>query len=117
MYATISYSLLLIVLPLLRNNYTRLCTCLPQDYRKSLDTLKQLLPGAVHMDSEYRLTQLPTIELINERLVAEILVSINGEDGVFDFCDIMENLCEETSISFITSLRNGMYCALLFSLL
>ena len=78
---------------------------------KTLYTLKQLLPDAINIDKWLsRFSQLPTTALINENLVAELLVSMKGEDGMLAFCDIMEQLCDDrASITFITSIRNGMY--------
>ncbi|XP_065894140.1 uncharacterized protein [Dysidea avara] len=100
------------VLPVLKKNYTRLCHCLPQDYVKTVDKLKQLIPG-LPADDLNQLRTLPSIELINQTIMGIVLCIIVADDDVFVFCDTVENLCDEsTSKNFIEAFRNELLEAL-----
>ena len=94
------------VLPILKRYYAQLCHCLPQNYLKTIDNLKQLYPGAD--DRLDLLETLPSIKLINETIVGIVLVSVMENANVFVFCDVMEKLCKEVSKNLIEALRNGL---------
>ena len=99
-----------LVLPLLKNNYARLCHCLPRDYVKTVNKLKHLTP-AMPADYMEQLKKFQSTELINEVLVVNLLRNIKTDDNVFGFCDLMENLCDEmASKNVIEALRNGKWC-------
>jgi len=96
-----------LVLPVLKRNYARLCNSLPQDYMKTVDKLKQLMPGlpADYLD---RLRTYPSTELINEAIISNAMCAIKADGDVFEFCSLMEKLCDDiTSSNFIKALRNG----------
>ena len=101
---------LLIVLSVLKKNYTRLCRCLPQDYVKTVDKLRQLIP-VLPADYLDLLRTVPSIEGINEVIVGSVMTNIIREDDdVLQYCDIMEMLCCDTaSKSRIQIIRKGMY--------
>ena len=95
-------------MPVLKTNFTRLCHCLPQDFEKTIDKLKQLMP---EIPAEYLklLKTFPSTELINEAIVGHLMGPMEADDDVFKFCGIMENLSDEiTTKNLINSLRNGM---------
>ena len=95
------------VLPILMNNFTRLYQCLPQDYVKTVNIMKQQLPG-VPPDYEHQLMRLPTIEIINKSILSSIIGAILKDEGVIPFCDIMVLLCsDDASRRFINCLRSG----------
>ena len=77
----------------------------------TVQTLKQLLPGIVRSDYEYNLRQITSIELINETIVADILLLASSDECILNFCDTMEHLCDRHSVDFIRSFRNGMCLA------
>ena len=95
------------VLPILKENFTRLCQCLPQDYMETVDKLKQPLPGVpVHYLDWLR--EFLSTELNNEAIIGNVMCGIEADDDVFVFCDFMEKLCDEvTSKNIIEILRNG----------
>ena len=96
-----------LVLPVLKKNYARLCHCLPQDYVKTVHKLKQLIPE-VSADYLAWLRTLPSTDLINEAIIGNVMCAIRADYGVFEFCDVIENLCDEvTSRNLIGALRNG----------
>ncbi|XP_065894247.1 uncharacterized protein [Dysidea avara] len=99
-------------LPVLKKNYTRLCHCLPQDYVKTVDKLRQMIPGlpADYLD---QLGKYPSTEEINEVLLGNIICPLSEDDHVFEFCETMENLCDDiTSMNFIGDIRNEFLEAL-----
>jgi len=107
------YVYVLVALPVLKKYYTRLHNCLPQDYVKTVNKLYQLIPDGITTDYLYRLEGFPSVELINEVIMTDVMIEIGTDVGTFVFCDIMDNLCEDTaSKNCIQCLRNGM-CLLL----
>ena len=104
----------MIVLPVLKKYYTKLCHCLPQDYVKTVDKLKEMLLG-LPADYVDKLREYPSTKIINEVLLGSVMCPLSKDDDVFDLCDIMENLCDEiTSINVINNLRNSMQLLLLY---
>ncbi|XP_065894137.1 uncharacterized protein [Dysidea avara] len=100
------------ILPVLKKNYARLCHCLPQDYVKTVHKLKQLIPE-VSADYLAWLRTLPSTDLINEAIIGNVMCAIRADYGVFEFCDVIENLCDEvTSRNLIGALRNEFLEAL-----
>jgi len=89
----------------LKRYYTRLFQCLPQDYVKTVNKLKQISPAGVSADCLNQLRRLPSTEMINEAIIASVLNEIATHDNVFSFCDIMECLSDQNSL--IECLRNG----------
>ena len=98
-----------LVLLLLKKNYTRLCHCLPKDYKITIDKLKQFMHGSFS-DYMAELKILPSNELINEAIVGDLISNVTKDQGMSVFCDIMKMLChDDSSRNFIDTLRNGMY--------
>jgi len=109
--AIINYLLLLfytfVVLTVLKENYTRLAHCLPKDYKKTLNIITEIqrLPdGALN-----NVTNLSTVDLINEAIIVVLIIGIKADIGSLQFCDIMETLADsEHSKTTIRTLRSGM---------
>ncbi|XP_065900591.1 uncharacterized protein [Dysidea avara] len=94
------------VLLLLKKNYTRLCHCLPKDYKITIDKLKQFMHGSFS-DYMAELKILPSNELINEAIVGDLISNVTKDQGMSVFCDIMKMLChDDSSRNFIDTLRN-----------
>jgi len=95
-----------VVLTVLKKNYTRLCHCLPKDYKKTINIIREIqrLPD----DALNDVTNLPTVDLINEAIIVTLIISIRADLGSLSFCDIMEILVDsEHSKTAIRTLRNG----------
>ena len=95
-----------LVAAVLKKNYTRLCHCLPQDYMKTLNKLKQIM--RLSDDVLSNLSEQPTADLINENIIGFLMVAIKSDMEALQLCDIMENIVDgELSTTYIEILRNG----------
>ena len=57
------------------------------------------------------LTDLPTADLINQNIVASIVISIKSDVDALLFCDIMEKIVDnKSSKAHVELLRNGNSC-------
>ena len=75
---------------------------------KTVDKLKQLIPGLL-ADNQDVLRSLPSTTVINETILGCLVSTIRTDGDVFEFCDIMESLCDDnTTENLIRSLRNGV---------
>lgn len=93
------------VLTVLKKNYTMLCCTLPQEFKQTIFKMKQLLRG--HDDVLNKLTDLPTVDLINEKIIEILMLLIKSDTDAINFCDVMENLVNsESSTATIEALRN-----------
>ena len=101
--STYLYIFTFIVLRVLKENYTRLCRSLPQDYNKTINKLKQLLK--LHDESADNLVRLPTADLINERIIVLLIGLIKSEKEALTFCAVIKRL---TSTVDIETLRKGI---------
>ncbi|XP_065894103.1 uncharacterized protein [Dysidea avara] len=99
------------VLPVLKKHYSRLYYCLPQDFEKTVDKLMPLLGGSFD-NHLHTLRQLTSTDLINERIVSDLICRIYEEDGALTFCDIMDSICDASSKDFIETVRNEVLEAL-----
>ena len=97
------------VLAILKKNYTRLCQCLPQDYMKTINKIKQLLRLSDDVLSD--LTNLPTADLINEKIIVLLMTVIQSDIDALQICDVMENLIDSKSSTIIELLRNGKFAS------
>ena len=95
------------VLTILKKNYTRLCQCLPQDYMKTINKIKQLL--RLSDDVLSNLTNLPTADLINEKIIVLLITVIQSDIEALQICDLLENLIDSKSSTIIELLRNGKF--------
>jgi len=96
------------VLSLLKKNYERLCHCLPQDYVATVNKMKQLFP---QQPANYllELRKIPSVELINECILCQLLHGISADDHVLVLCDHMDKLCDDVNAKqHIEVIRNGM---------
>ena len=99
----------IIVLPVLKSYYSKLSGCLPQNYVNTVDKLKQMIPG-MQDDFLDLMRMCPSTEAVNEQIIYFVMGIIREDDHVFEFCDIMENLCKDVfSRNLIEALRNGNY--------
>ena len=97
-----------LVLAVLKKNYARLYYCLPDDYVKTVDKMRQFISGAPenYLDN---LRTLPTTELINEAITGQVMRAVREDKDALWFCDVMERFCDSiTSKQYIESTRNGM---------
>lgn len=73
---------------------------------KTIDRIKELVKPPD--DSLSYLEKLPTIDIINEGIVACLITAIKTETDALKFCDLMENLVDvKSSQTDIELLRNG----------
>ena len=98
----------LTVLAILKKNYTRLCKCLPQDCKKTVQTLKQMYGGSAYiLDSALTFG---STEVINEAIMCPIFAGIRTENDVFTFCEVMKKIVDSpSSQQFIDDLQHGTY--------
>ena len=104
----ITYFVLIAAFLVLKKNYERLCHCLPHDYVTTVDKMKQLFP---QQPANYllELRKLPSVELINEAIICQLLYGIKAEDHVLMLCDDLDKLCDdENTKQRIEVLRNGL---------
>ena len=96
----------ILVLAVLKKNYTNLCHCLPQDYMKTINTLR-VLGWPDNFLSNF--TILPTTDLINDIIVGILMaVIIKSDVQALQFCDVMDDIVDsKSSESHIKILRNG----------
>ena len=96
----------ILVLAVIKKNYTNLFHCLPQNYLKTIEKLRQF--GCP--DHKLRaLVTLPTTDHINENIVGALMVdTIKSDVGALRFCDDMDNLVDSASSKrYIKEFRNG----------
>ena len=97
-----------IVLAVIKKYYIRLCRCLPQDYRKTISKVKQLLRLPDHSMSN--LSNFPSVDLINEAIIGSIITTLQSDSAALEFCDTMESLVDNASSRMVIELlRNGNY--------
>ena len=98
----------LAVLSLLKKNYARLCQCLPQDYKETVQKLKQIYGASAYiLDS---VSTFGPIEVINEAIMCPIFAGIRVENDVFTFCETMKKIVDgPSSQQFIEDLQHGAY--------
>ena len=96
-----------LVVAVLKENYTRLCQSLPKDYMKTINKMTQLIKIPDYALSS--LTNSPTVDYANERIILFMLKAIHSEVDALQFCDVIEMLVDnESSQTFVEVLRNGM---------
>ena len=95
-----------LVLAVLKKNYTNLCHCLPQNDMQTINKLRQLgFPDEVLN----KFTNLPTTDLFHDKIVGCLMAGIIKSDvQALEFCDVMDNMTDsESSKTPIEILRNG----------
>ena len=76
---------------------------------KTINKIKQLL--RLSDDVLSNITDLPTVDLINENIIVLLMTCITLDTGALQFCDAMENLIDDKSSTDIELLRNGKFAA------
>ncbi|XP_065894557.1 uncharacterized protein [Dysidea avara] len=100
------------VLQVLKRNYTRLCQCLPQNYEKTVDKLKQIMPNTPDNFID-QMRAYPETEIINEVIMSHVIFAIRSDYGVLEFCNAVDKLYDDVaSKKFVASLRNELLEAL-----
>ena len=96
----------ILVLAVLKKNYTNLCHCLPQNYMKTMNKLRL---KEVSDDDISKITSLPTTALINDAIVGILMVAtIQLDVQALHFCDVMDDMVDSKSSGLcIKILRNG----------
>ncbi|XP_065885277.1 uncharacterized protein [Dysidea avara] len=93
------------VLDILKKNYVKLCECLPQDYMKTIDKMKQL--QGVPYDDLQSLRKAMTPRIANEGILCVLIRQIKSDIDILKFCDCMNQLVDNTaSGQSISTLRN-----------
>ena len=72
---------------------------------KTINKIKQLLRLSDDVLSD--LTNLPTADLINEKIIVLLMTVIQSDIDALQICDVMENLIDSKSSTIIELLRNG----------
>ena len=95
------------VVAVLKKNYARLCCCLPQDYMKTINKLKEFVRTSGDLSN---FANLPTADLINERIIGLLMTAIRSDVEALHFCDVLQSLVDsESSTADVESLRDGNY--------
>ena len=90
------------VLAVLKKNYTSLCHCLPRDYMRTINRMKELMGISYDLSN---LPDLPVADLINEKIIALLMTAIQSDIHAIQFCDLVESLVNNKTD--IEALRNG----------
>ena len=93
-----------LVLVVLKKNYAKLCRCLPQDYMTTINKLSKL---TAIIGGSGALTDVPVADFVNERIVASLMTGIQSDLHALPFCDIMEKVVDDKSMTYIETFRNG----------
>ena len=106
-YRVFAFCFIHVVLILLKKYYTKLWRSLPEDYMNTVTKMKHLITlpdGIINYFNE-----LPTINLINERIIGFLMSRIKSDADAVEFCDIVEKLVNSKSSTIdIEAFRNGM---------
>ena len=93
-------------LAVLRKYFTKLCHCLPHDYKQTISRIKRT--AVVPEGMAYQLSKSPTFELANCRILAAMIRPLREEVDLLGFCDSVENLVDDDeSKRLIVKLRSG----------
>ena len=76
---------------------------------KTINKIKQLLRLSDDVLSD--LTNLPTANLINEKIIVLLMTVIQSDIDALQICDVMENLIDSKSSTIIELLRNGKFAS------
>ena len=94
-------------LAVLRNNFTKLCHCLPDDYKQTISRIRRT--ATVQEGLMYQLALLPTAELANCTILAAMIRPLKREIFLVGFCDSVKRLVDSAeSMEFIDNLRKGI---------
>ncbi|XP_065904723.1 uncharacterized protein [Dysidea avara] len=94
-------------LAILRRNFAKLCHCLPQDFKQTINRIKRI--ALVRDGTIYQLSKLPSFELANCHILAAMIRPLSEEVNLIGFCNLVEDLMDEAdSKRFIRKLRNEL---------
>ena len=98
----------ILVLAALKKNYTRLCYCLPRDYKKTINKLNEVF--SLSDSTRNHLVSSPNADVANQELITLLISGLRSDIDALSFCDIVEKLVDDMpSQNVIDSLRNGTY--------
>jgi len=93
-------------LAILRKHFTKLCACLPDDYKQTISRIKRtsVVPeGLVH-----QLALLPTAKEANCTILAAMIRPLGEEAHLVGFCELVKSLVDSPeSKTFIETMKNG----------
>jgi len=72
--------------------------------------MKQLIP--VTDESIARLLSISNPEIINERIVADIIMQIRFDENLLEFCELFEQIIDPPSRVYVEIFRSGKYICL-----
>ncbi|XP_065904252.1 uncharacterized protein [Dysidea avara] len=91
-------------LAVLRRNFTKLCHCLPKDFKQTIKRIERT--SFVPDDTVYQLSKSPSFELANCQILGAMIRPLEKETDLIRFCDLVEDLVNDKE--FIESLRNEL---------
>ena len=93
-------------LAILRNNFTKLCHCLPDDYQQTIDRIRQT--KSIPQGLLYQLALQPTAELANCHILGAMIRPLREEISLVRFCDSVKRLMDSTEAKeFVENLKTG----------
>ena len=94
------------VISVLKKHCTRLCECLPEDYKSTIGKLQEFV-----VLSEEQLQQISrhaSSEMINMIIIGLLIEPLQSDVEILRVCDILEGVVTSaTSKSFIQTLKHG----------
>ena len=105
-YMFVHVNLFIAVISVLKKNCTRLCECLPTDYKSTIGKLQEFV-----VSSEEQLQQISQhalYEIINMIIIGLLVEPLKSDVEILKVCDILEGVVTSaTSKSFIQNLKHG----------
>ena len=97
---------------MLRKNFTKLCHCLPDDYKQTISRIR--ITASVPEGLVYQLALLPTAELANCTILAAMIRPLKKEIFLVRFCDSVKRLVNDSeSKEFIENLKKGIIVSII----
>jgi len=96
---------LLLVVEILEKKFTKLCSCLPQDYTRTVDNVKHALPG-ISDAYLHSLSMLLSTDLINKIIIRQMILNVKEICDAVKFCMILRHFTEDNN--FVDELEDGM---------
>ena len=94
------------VISVLKKNCTRLCECLPTDYKSTISKLQQFV--VLSEEQLQQISQHTSSEIINMIIIGLLVEPLQSDVEILKVCDILEGVVTSaTSKSFIQNLKYG----------
>ena len=94
------------VILVLKKNCTRLCECLPTDYKGTISKLQQFV--VLSEEQLQQISQHASSEIINMIIIGLLVEPLQSDVEILKVCDILEGVVTSaTSKSFIQNLKYG----------